>query len=581
MASTEESSSPQGFAELGLREELLRALIELGYEEPTPIQKVAIPALMAGRDVLGQAATGTGKTGAFALPMLQQLDTSKQKPFSASALVLVPTRELAMQVAEAVHSYGKGLGVSVLPVYGGQPIDQQLRRLKRGVDVVIATPGRALDHLRRKTLKLDTVTMAVVDEADEMLDLGFAEDLDALLGEVPDEAQIALFSATMPPRIAQIAERHLDNPKRIRIEADPAKANSIPKIVQTAYVVPRNMKELALGRVLDLENPEQAIIFCRTRLDVERLTETLLGHGFEASALHGGMSQDQRDRVIKRLKAGQLQLLIATDVAARGLDVEKLSHVINYDLPNAAESYVHRIGRTGRAGREGRALTICEPREHRLLKAIERHTGQKIALSSVPTVTDLRTRRLELTRGTVEEVLQEGNLDSYRAVVEQLSTEADLMDVAAAAISALHARLAPDREQDQTEIPVFETNRLPKKERPQRGDRTDRAERPDRGERPERTERRPSGGAPGPSGGRLFIGIGRSAGLRPGDLVGAITNEANVDRSAIGAIQIADHHAFVEVAEEVVKDVIEALRKTTIRGRKVKVDVERPRSKRP
>ncbi len=602
-----------GFDKLGLGAELQAALADLGYEEPTPVQAAAIPPLLSGRDVLGQAATGTGKTAAFALPIIERLEPGVCGPAETSALIVVPTRELAVQVAEAVHRYGRKRGVTVLPIYGGQDIGQQLRRLKRGVDVVVATPGRAIDHLERKTLKLDRVKVAVLDEADEMLDMGFAEDLEALLGSLPEDRQLALFSATLPPRIASIADNHLRKPVKVRIEPQSAKSGTLPTIHQVAYVVPRAHKDVALGRVLDVAGPKSAIIFCRTRLDVDRLTGVLSGHGYEAAALHGGMTQDQRDRVLKRFKTHKLELLVATDVAARGLDVENLSHVINFDLPTSPEAYVHRIGRTGRAGKEGNAISIVEPRERRYLLAIERVTGQRVEIGQVPTVVDLRAKRLELTRATVEEAIGQEKLEGFRAVVEALAQNHDLTEVALAAVASLHEALNPGRE-DEQEIPAAETrpSRGPREERERTGGRFERPARFERGERGDRPERggersfksrasegrsfdRPRGGGSevsgtgariesharfsGRSGGgdseRIFVGLGRSAGLRPADLVGAIANEAGLESSDIGAIQIADHYAFVEVPTAKVTDVVTALRNATIRGRRVKVDRDR------
>src|SRR5215216_2056657 len=363
------------FADLALRPELLPVLAGLGYEEPTPIQREAIPPLLAGKDLLGQAATGTGKTAAFALPILHRL-TRPGQGAEPEALVLVPTRELAVQVSEAFHRYGRDLGARVLPIYGGQPIVRQLRALSAGVDVVVATPGRALDHIKRRTLALSSLDVVVLDEADEMLDMGFAEDIEAILDETPEQRQTVLFSATMPPRIDGMARRHLREPVRIEIERETAAPGEAPKVRQSAYVVARAHKPAALGRVLDVESPTAAIVFCRTREEVDQLTETLNGRGYRAEALHGGMGQEQRDRVMSRLRSGTADLLVATDVAARGLDIEQLTHVVNYDVPSAPESYVHRIGRVGRAGREGVAITLAEPREHRLLQNIEHATKQ-------------------------------------------------------------------------------------------------------------------------------------------------------------------------------------------------------------
>src|SRR3954471_23470686 len=406
------------FADLGLAPALLDALTALGYEEPTPIQQEAIPPLLAGRDLLGQAATGTGKTAAFALPLLQRFGSEAAQASRPAILVLVPTRELAMQVAEAFHRYGRPLVAGVLPIYGGAAFDQQIRGLKRGVHVVVATPGRALDHLRRKTLVLSDLRAIVLDEADEMLDMGFAEEIDLILEATPSERQTALFSATMPPRIARIAERQLREPVRVSIAREKGRAGALPKVRQTAYLVPRAQKVTALGRVLDVESPTLALVFCRTRNEVDTLSETLAGRGYGAEALHGGMTQDQRDRVMKRTRGGTVDLLVATDVAARGLDIDQLSHVVNFDVPASPQAYVHRIGRTGRAGREGVAITLVEPREHRLLRNIEQLTKQRIEVSTVPTVLDVRSRRLELTRAALEESILEDDLDSFRVVVE-------------------------------------------------------------------------------------------------------------------------------------------------------------------
>ncbi|TQN40814.1 ATP-dependent RNA helicase DeaD [Blastococcus colisei] len=538
------------FDDLGLRPELLAALSALGYEEPTPIQQEAVPPLVEGRDLLGQAATGTGKTAAFALPVLQRLTAHRtQRP--PVALVLVPTRELAVQVSEALHRYGKDLGARVLPVYGGAPIVRQLRSLEHGVDVVVATPGRALDLLNRGSLQLGEVATVVLDEADEMLDMGFAEDLEAILDETPETRQTVLFSATMPRRLDALARRHLSDPVRITIAKEKAAAGEAPRVRQTAYVVPRAAKPAALGRILDIEAPTAAIVFCRTREEVDSLTETLNGRGYRAEALHGGMSQEQRDRVMGRLRGGTADLLVATDVAARGLDIEQLTHVVNYDVPSAPESYVHRIGRVGRAGREGVAITLAEPREHRMLKTIERVAGNPISVQTVPTVADLRARQLDLTRGALRESLLSDDLDRFRVVVETLADEFDLMEVALAAVKLAHE--SGGAADDDEEIPQVTF-------------RPDAARRPDtRGSAP-RT-RRPSGGPVA----RLFVGAGREAGIRPGDLVGAITGETGLTGRDIGAIEIHQRFALVEVPEPAANEVISALKATMIKGRKATV----------
>ncbi len=448
-----------GFTSLGLDPRLLQTLTALGYEEPTPIQREAIPHLIAGRDLVGQAATGTGKTAAFALPLLQRILARGDGRAKPSALILVPTRELAMQVSEAVHRYGRAVGASVLPIYGGQPFGQQLRGLQRGVDVIVATPGRALDHIRRETLSLKNIADVILDEADEMLDMGFAEDLEAILGQTPETRQTVLFSATLPPRIAAIAKRHLTDPIRINLGHEPLAKGEVPLVRQTAYLVRRPNKLAALGRILDIENPASALVFCRTRNEVDELAETLTARGYRAEALHGGMNQDQRTRVIKKLKSGATDLVIATDVAARGLDIEQLSHVVNYNVPSAPEGYVHRIGRVGRAGREGVAITLAEPREQRMLRNIEQATRQKIEFAHVPSQADLRARRMEITRIAVRESLIEDQFDGFRAVVESLAEEFEVMDIALAAVKLAHQASGLETDESEEEILPIESPR--------------------------------------------------------------------------------------------------------------------------
>jgi ATP-dependent RNA helicase DeaD len=555
---TREGSPPAtGFAAIGIEPALAKALASLGYEEPTAIQREAIPPLLAGRDLLGQAATGTGKTAAFALPILQRILTGKPEPQRPRALVLVPTRELAMQVAEALHRYGRAKRATVLPIYGGQPIGQQLRALERGVEVVVATPGRALDHIERGTLDLAGVRMVVLDEADEMLDMGFSEDLEAILRRTPEERQTALFSATLPKRILGVAERHLRDPVRIAIAVERTQAGAVPRVRQVAYVVARPYKHAALGRVLDMEAPTSAIVFCRTRLEVDELAEAMNARGYRAEALHGGFTQQQRDRVMKRFRANQADLLIATDVAARGLDIQHVSHVVNYDVPTEPDAYVHRIGRTGRAGREGVAITLVEPREHRLLRSIQHATRQRIGVETLPTVNDLRNRRLELTRAALSEAVQAGELDPFRKLVEDLASEFDPFDVAAAAVKLAH-QASHDEEgarAEEQDIPVAHV--------------AERREPRPRARGPHGRER--GCGARSWDTVRISVGLGRSAGLRPSDLVGAIANEASVPGSAIGVIEIADRSALVEVPAEAAELVIDALRRTKLRGRRVAV----------
>jgi ATP-dependent RNA helicase DeaD len=542
-----------GFADLALAPELLHALSGLGYEEPTPIQQAAIPPLLDGRDLVGQAATGTGKTAAFALPVLQRVLREGGRP-EPLALVLVPTRELAVQVSEAMHRYGHEIGARVVPIYGGQPIGRQLRALDRGADVVVATPGRALDHITRGTLDLRGLAIVVLDEADEMLDMGFAEDIEAILGNTPKSRQTALFSATMPPRINGMVRRHLRDPVRVELGRQ-APADGL-LVRQSAYIVPRGHKPAALGRVLDLEAPAAAVVFCRTRDEVDRLTETLNGRGYRAEALHGGMDQQQRDRVMSRLRAGSIDLLVATDVAARGLDIDQLTHVVNYDVPSGPELYVHRIGRVGRAGREGTAITLVEPREHRMLKAFERATGQRIAAEQLPTVADLRARRLELTRGALRESLLEDDLETFRAVVEPLAEEFDLFEVALAAVKLAHETSGTT---DEEELPEAELRPADDRSGPRKASGRD--------------QRRARPATAGTT--RLFVGVGRASGVRPQDLVGAITGESRLSGKDIGAIEIADRFSLVEVPESAADDVIAALRQTSIKGRKATVRRER------
>jgi len=570
------AARPAGFAALGLSKSLVESTTALGYEEPTPVQRETIPLLLEGRDLLGQAATGTGKTAAFALPMLQRIeDSGEAGRRHASGLILVPTRELAMQVAEAVHKYARGTKLTVLPLYGGAPMHQQIRTLERGANIVVATPGRALDHIRRRTLVLEKLQVLILDEADEMLDMGFADDLDAILEATPASRQTALFSATMPPRIRSIAERHLKDPARIAIAGEKPVAGKLPRVRQVAFIVARPHKAAALERVLETENAASALVFCRTRLEVDTLVETLNAHGHRAEALHGGMEQRLRDRVMSRFRDGTADLLVATDVAARGLDIERLSHVINYDVPNSSETYLHRIGRTGRAGREGTAITLVEPREHRLLRSMEAVTKQRIEVAPVPTVADLRARRLELTRASLRERLLAGGLDQTRVVVESLAQEFDVLDIAAAAVQLAHTATAG--EGDDKEIPA--TGATPAGDRP--GDR--RPLKPARGHVPAKRQSREGGHVPGERGGaardgdmvRLFVGAGRRAGVRPGDLVGAITGESGLEGRSIGAIEINDAFSLVEVPADRADDIVVALRGTKIRGLKPPIRRER------
>jgi len=565
------------FADLPLDPALLATVAELGYEQPSPIQAEAITPLLEGHDLLGQAATGTGKTAAFMLPMLQRLaDRRLEQPGRRGifGLVLAPTRELAMQVNTAAARYGEGIGVRTLAVYGGAPIGPQLGALRRGVDVVVATPGRAIDLINRGGLKLDELEVAVLDEADEMLDMGFVEDIETILDATPDTRQVVLFSATMPRRIEKLAQNYLREPVTVRIAREVVAEGAAPQVRQNAYLVPRSHTTAALGRVLELERPRSAIVFCRTRADVDAVTEALTGRGLRAEALHGGMDQEHRARVVERLRSGRTELLVATDVAARGLDIDLLTHVVNHDVPQTAEAYVHRIGRVGRAGREGVAITLVPPSKRYMLGAIERLTGQRITVASVPSLADLRTARLDRTKAELVTLLDqaesepaEAPSDQVRAMISELSTEYDPLAVAAAAVRlAQNAAGAPA---DEEEIPVISPNLSA------RGG----AVRSLRGSRPERGPGRERGaGDRPPKAGtaRLFVAAGRAAGIRPQDIVGALANESQLSGRDIGTIQIHERHALVEVPEAAADDVLRELRGSTmLKGRRANVRRDR------
>ena len=525
------------FADLELSEPVARAVSDLGFEAPTPIQARSIPLLLAGRDLIGQAQTGTGKTAAFALPLIQQIVAAggAKEPVT-QALILEPTRELAIQVAGGIHDLAKHTGMRVVPVYGGQPLDRQFRALRDGAQVVVGTPGRVLDHLRRGTLSLENVKICVLDEADEMLALGFLEDMETILAELPTPRQLAFFSATMPPRIAALSERFLNNPARVSIDAG---KRTVDNTNQTYYEVAPGRKLEALGRVLDMETPGPTIVFCRTRQETNDLADALRLRGYSAESLHGDLAQADRDRVMRRFREGLADLLIATDVAARGLDIETVTHVINYDIPWDVEQYIHRIGRTGRAGRTGDAITLVEGRERRALRAIEQMIGMQIKPVRIPTAADIAARRRDNFQDAVRQTLEAREFDAQMAAVEALSEEFDSTEIAAAALQMLwQARHSgPDEAAEELNAD---------------------AEQPEVGMT------------------RLFISIGRQDGVRPGDLVGAISNEANITGKSIGAIDILDKTSFVEVPAPHAARVVDALRNATIRGRRVQVEMTSP-----
>lgn len=565
------------FEELGLSEPTLKVIQELGYEEPTPVQASTIRMMLDGSDVIAQAQTGTGKTAAFALPIIERLKGSRDRGRPPQALVMTPTRELAIQVAEAFHSYGKYHNrVIALPVYGGQPIDRQLRALERGVDVVIGTPGRLLDHIRRSTLDLSHVSTVILDEADEMLDMGFIEDIESILDETPGERQTALFSATMPDPIARLAQKYLRDPQRVTIQAE---AMTVPQTRQVFYEVGGRSKVDMLARILDYEQPTSAIIFCRTKREVDELGEHLIARAYPAETLHGDLSQVQRDRVMQRFRTGQVEILVATDVAARGLDIEHVSHVFNYDIPQDPESYVHRIGRTGRAGRTGSAITLVTPRERRHMQFIQRITGGEIQRQRLPTIADVMGRRREAFKETLRETIEAGDLEQYIIMAEALGEDYSPTELAAAAFKML---LGAPPEEEEDELAAMEPDDRPRRDRERGGyprEREGRVRDGDRRGRGDRGERRPAGRAFGPERGmtRLFLDVGREDGVRPADVVGAIANEANVSGRSIGAIDLYDRFTFVEVPTDEADNVIRALAKATIRGKRVKANVASPK----
>jgi ATP-dependent RNA helicase DeaD len=551
------------FTSLGLRGDLLSTLTSLGYEEPTPIQAASIPLLIGGADMLGQAATGTGKTAAFALPILEGLDPHRQDK-EPSALVLVPTRELALQVAQAFASYGKSIGVRLVAIYGGAPARQQIEALRRGVDVVIATPGRALDLCDRGSLKLGHVRTVVLDEADEMLEMGFIEDIETLLAKTPQSRQTVLFSATMPKRIDKLASKHLRNPERVAIAAPAKSADDVPRVRQAAYVVKRLDKPAAVMRILDAEDPTAAIIFCRTRGEVDDLAQSLAARGYQAEALHGGLTQDQRDRVMNRLRNKTIDLLVATDVAARGLDVDHLSHVVNYDLPSSPEVYVHRIGRVGRAGREGVALSLMEPRERRMLAAIEKLIGAPIPIEKVPSIADVRMMRLERTREGIEDILddpdQQSRLESFQEIVSDLLEERDPETVLLAAFALAHEAAGGDIADDDRELSASLDTDGKRSASSKAG----------------KSGGKGAGGSPRPAAGktRIWVSLGRKSGVTPSDIVGAVTGEAGLKGKDVGPVKIQEFFSLVDVPEDKARKVVKALNHCTIRGRKAKVKLD-------
>jgi ATP-dependent RNA helicase DeaD len=551
---------PSGFDALGLAAPVLAAVKEVGYESPTPIQLAAIGPLLEGRDLLGQAQTGTGKTAAFALPLLSRLDLSLAQP---QVLVLTPTRELAIQVAEAMQTYARHLkGFHVLPVYGGQGMDFQLRQLRRGVHAVVGTPGRIQDHLRRRTLKLDRLRTVVIDEADEMLRMGFIDDVEEILQQMPEEKQVALFSATLPDRVRKIVRSHLSDPVEIKIKA---KTVTVEAVTQRFVEVGGMDKLDALTRILEIEDFDAMLIFVRTRSATAELAEKLEARGLASAALSGDMTQALRERTVERLKSGKLDIVVATDVAARGLDVERISHVVNYDIPHDVEGYIHRIGRTGRAGRKGQAILFVTPRERRMLAAIERATRQKIEPMRPPTHKDVAERRAVQFKQTITDVLGSQDLQFFSQLIAGYEQEHDKpAREIAAALAYLTQKDRPLRP------PVEKPDKAPNVLR------RSSAEFAARGSKaPRRGERSPMRDGPPPKGVvRYRIAVGHEHGVQPSNIVGAIANEAGIDSEHIGLIKIFDGYSTVDLPEGMPTETFKQLQKAWVCGQKLAIRVE-------
>ena len=568
------ASNPSSFAQLGLSDAVLRAVYEIGYETPSPIQAAAIGPLLEGRDILGQAQTGTGKTAAFALPLLSRLDIARVRP---QILVLTPTRELAIQVAEAFQTYARYLpGFHVLPVYGGQSLGIQLRPLRRGVHVVVGTPGRILDHLRRATLVLDALTSVVLDEADEMLRMGFVDDVEQILQQTPGHKQLALFSATMPDAIRAIARRHTRELVEIRSESRTA---TVATVSQRYWQVSGVHKLDALTRILEVEDFDAMLIFVRTKIATAELAQRLEARGFSCAALNGDMNQSARELTIERLKSGRLDILVATDVAARGLHVERISHVVNYDIPYDTEAYVHRIGRTARAGRKGEAILFVAPRERRMLRAIEHATGQSITPMNLPSQADIADKRAARFKEAIGEVIAAQDLDMYRALVRGYQDEhgVEALEIAAALACMaqgerpLLAPARPDERGARVAAPASAPVATPVSDA---GDTAPApASAPAERDRAPRRVRAGSDDAPKPGCVRYRLEVGSQHGVLPKNIVGAIANEAGLDSGHIGPITICDEFSTVDLPDGMPKDLFKHLRQVWVCGQRLKLSV--------
>jgi len=551
-------STLPSFRDLALIEPVLRALNDVGYETPSPIQAQTIPLLLKGKDVLGQAQTGTGKTAAFALPILSRIDLKQKDP---QVLVLAPTRELAIQVAEAFQRYAAHLkGFHVLPIYGGQDYSTQLRQLKRGAHVVVGTPGRVMDHMRKGTLNLDGLNHLVLDEADEMLRMGFIDDVEWILEQIPEQRQIALFSATMPTVIRKIAQQYLHEPEHVTIKV---KTTTAENIRQRYWLVSGVHKLDALTRILEVETFDGMIIFVRTKTATVELAEKLEARGYSAAAINGDMSQALRERAIANLKSGKLDILIATDVAARGLDVDRITHVVNYDIPYDTESYVHRIGRTGRAGRSGDAILFIAPRERNLLNNIERATKQKVEEMGLPSTEVINNKRIARFKQNITDTLAAEELGFFSQLIEQYQHE---HNVTALEIAAALAKLV------QGDTPLLMQN-LPKRAKDSRDDRPSRDDRSSRSDKPQR-ERKPKRAFPGGADIEMEtyrIEVGHAHGVKPGNIVGAIANETGIDGDHIARIKIQDDYSTVELPAGIPKELFEELKKVRVAGQQLNI----------
>jgi ATP-dependent RNA helicase DeaD len=575
----DESPSLKSFRDLALSEPVLRALTDVGYESPSPIQAATIPVLLSGADMLGQAQTGTGKTAAFALPALTRIDLSKHEP---QVLVLVPTRELALQVAEAFLKYAAHLkGFHVLPIYGGQSYQPQLNALRRGVHVVVGTPGRVIDHMNRGTLKLTGLTLLVLDEADEMLRMGFVDAVESILEQTPPQRQVALFSATIPAPIRRIASKHLRSPIEVTIKS---KTSTATNIRQRYWVVSGMHKLDALTRILEAETFDGMLVFTRTKQATVELAEKLEARGFAAAPLNGDIPQPQRERTVARLKAGKIDILVATDVAARGLDVERIGHVVNYDVPYDTESYVHRIGRTGRAGRKGEAILFIAPRERNMLRAIERATRQVIEPMNLPTVDAVNALRINKFKQRITETVAKGEANAFRPVLEQLEAETGLplIDIAAA-LASLSQGTTPLLLTGKSDRPAesFAPSERPRdsRDRP----RNDPEQRPAAAEKAQQSDSGAGAGAdasparkprPKSAGSQMEtfrIEVGSVHGIKPGNIVGAIANEAGIEGVHIGRVDIREDHSFVDLPEGMPKQIFKDLQKVRVTGRELRI----------